>query len=160
MPSLRPYREADLPALHALDQVCFSPEIAYSRAELRAFLNHPSSFTAVACEGAADPLGFAIVRPRRMRLGPELHLLTIDVAPTARRQGIGRLLMEWSIQQGRQLGSSAITLEVAIDNTAAQGFYAAYGFSSEAVIPGYYNGVLDAFSMRLLLASAQSKEFF
>ncbi len=154
LPLLRPYREADLPALHALDQVCFPPGIAYSRAELRAFLNHPSSFTAVACEGI-HPLGFAIVRPRRMRLTSELHLLTIDVAPAMRRQGIGGLLMEWSIRQARQLGSCAITLEVAVDNTAAQGFYAAYGFRPEATIPGYYNGVLDAFSMRLPLASAQ-----
>jgi hypothetical protein len=36
---LRPYSKADLSALHALDQVCFDPDIAYSRAELEAFLN-------------------------------------------------------------------------------------------------------------------------
>ncbi len=152
MAALRPYREADLAALHALDGACFPPGIAYSRAELRAFLTHPSSFTAIACD-AAGIVGFAIVRPRRVRLAPELHLLTIDVAPSARRQGIGRLLMDWSIGQARELGSAAVTLEVAVDNAAAHRFYTAYGFCPQATLPGYYNGVLDALSMRLPLSS-------
>ena len=138
-----------MPALHALDQACFPPGIAYSRAELRAFLMHPSSFTAVACEGEGI-LGFAIVRPYRGRHShPNLHLLTIDVAPTARRQGVGTLLMTWALAQGRRLGSAALTLEVAIDNIPAQDFYKQNGFQEGSVLPGYYNGVLDALSMRL-----------
>ncbi len=158
--TLRPFHQADLPALHALDQVCFAPGIAYTRAELRAFLEHPSSFSAVATRGDAT-LGFAIVRPLRRkptgaqpwaRAQPVLHLLTIDVAPNARRQGIGALLMRWAVAKGVALRSRAIVLEVAVDNAAAQRFYQAFGFKPADIIPCYYNDVTDALRMELSLA--------
>ncbi len=170
-PSLRPYREADLPALHALDQACFAPGIAYSRAELRAFLDHPSSFSTVAIEtGEVENegvLGFAIVRPMRRKAPgsrftasaqPVLHLLTIDVAPYARRRGVGSLLMRWAVAKGNELRSSAILLEVAVDNLSAQNFYAASGFTAHGRIHGYYNGVIDALRMELTLPDLSRSE--
>ena len=162
--SLRTYREADLPALHALDQVCFAQGIAYSYAELRSFLDHPSAFTAVAVENEAVEdetiLGFAIVRPMRRkpagawmvaRSEAALHLLTIDVAPAARRRGVGSSLMRWVHAKAGELGSRVILLEVAVDNLSARRFYAALGFVEHGTIPGYYNGVTDALRMELSL---------
>ncbi len=151
--TLRPYREGDLPALHALDQVCFPPGIAYSRAELHAFLAHPSSFTAVACAGG-EIAGFAIVRSMRRRTSSALHLLTIDVAPPFRRRGVGLFLMGWVFSKGRELGSRSVELEVAVDNAGAQHFYARLGFDVQGTIPGYYNGVTDALRMERALGSA------
>ena len=146
---LRPYRVADLPALHALDQVCFPPGIAYSRAELRSFIEHPSSFTVVASDGDAVH-GFVVVRPvRRPRDGGDraLHVLTIDVAPDHRRSGIGSTLMDWIFAKAEQLGSAAIVLEVAVDNYSAQEFYKRHGFQVIGTIPGYYNGATDALEL-------------
>ncbi len=161
---LRGYADLDLPVLHALDQVCFPPGIAYSLPELRSFLHHPSSFTTVAFSpDRGEPseesvLGFAIVRPVRRRVRgasrepvPALHVLTIDVAPLARRQGVGGLLMQWIFAQGARLQTRAIVLEVAVDNYAAQRFYAYFGFTVTATIPGYYNGLVDAFELERLL---------
>ncbi len=154
--SLRDYREADLPTLYALDQVCFPPGIAYSPAELRGFLHHPSSFTAVAC-GEDAILGFAIVRPtHRPSRSPGLrntvavlHLLTIDVGPAARRMGVGSLLMRWVLAKAEALRSRLLVLEVAIDNHAAQLFYLSFGFHVTGTIPGYYNDATDALELEL-----------
>ena len=154
--SLRAYTEADLPRLYALDRSCFPPGIAYSRAELRSFLEHPSSFTVLACRGQSI-LGFAIARPARRhapQTGHALHILTIDVSPNARREGIGRKLMHWILAKAGELGSETIALEVAVDNLSAQLFYARFRFEVKGTIPGYYNGVLDALVMELEVASA------
>ncbi len=144
---LRPYTAADFAALYALDRACFPPGIAYGRAELRAFLQHPSSFTVLACRGRIIE-GFAVVRPaRKAAAGAALHVITIDVAPTARRKGVGGALMHWIAGKAEELGSEAIMLEVAVDNLPAQLFYRHHGFAVVGTIPGYYNGVLDALQM-------------
>ncbi len=157
---IRPYRESDLPVLHALDQVCFAPGIAYSRAELRAFLTHPSSFTAVAEDSGAF-VGFAIVRSTRSRLAANsagyvsaLHLITIDVAPAARRSGVGALLMAWILAKAEELNAEAVVLEVAVDNLTAQRFYERFKFTQAGTIPGYYNGLIDALRLERVLTRA------
>ncbi len=156
---LRKYSAADLFRLSVLDQQCFPPGIAYSRAELRAFLEHPSSFTVLACEGRAI-LGFAIVRPV-LRHAPArdraLHLLTIDVAPEARRQGVGSLLMRWILGKATELGAVVIMLEVAVDNLSARHFYERSGFTRAGIIPGYYNGKIDALRMERSVESTEPK---
>ena len=144
--------------LHALDQSCFPPGIAYTMAELTGFLHHPSSFTVVACLDE-NITGFAVVRPMRRLprqpgmhvIKPVLHLLTIDVAVQTRRQGVGALLMGWVLAQAARLHTTAVVLEVAVDNGAAQCFYRRFGFVEVATIPRYYNGVTDALEMELPL---------
>ena len=154
---LREYRAADLPTLYTLDQACFPPGIAYTPSELQGFLEHPSSFTVVAHRAEAI-LGFAIVRPQRRKSGAALHLLTIDVAPSARRQGIGGLLMGWVLRQAAGLHARVVTLEVAVDNAPARAFYARFAFVAERVIPGYYPGGLDALRMERVLAEKENLE--
>lgn len=155
-PQLRAYVEADLPALHALDGVCFPPDIAYSRAELQHFLQHPSAFSVVA-ETHGAIVGFAIARSDRRRVesvaevAQAMHIITIDVAPGARRQGIGGLLMKWIAGKAMDLRARAIVLEAAADNRAAHSFYERFGFTITGSIPGYYNGVVDAVVFERLL---------
>ena len=55
--------------------------------------------------------------------------------------------MQWILAKAGELGADAITLEVAVDNVPAQLFYQHYGFVVVGIIPGYYNGGLDAFQM-------------
>lgn len=150
---LRAFRESDLPALFALDQTCFAADIAYSASELQGFLEHPSAFSVVACVSSRI-VGFAIVRStRRPGLHPgeagrsALHILTIDVDPVMRRQGVGAALMNWMIGKARQVRAQVVVLEVAVDNQPAQSFYQSFGFEIVATIPGYYNGTTDAFAL-------------
>jgi ribosomal-protein-alanine N-acetyltransferase len=136
--------EAEIDRLYALDQICFHPGVAYSRAELSAFLSHPSTFTALVEDERAGLLGFAIARTVRKRGKGFFHIITIDVAPSARRRGAGTLLMEWMAAQARGLRLAGLRLEVAVDNADALGFYTCHNFTEVGRIPGYYLGRTDA----------------
>ncbi len=59
--------------------------------------------------------------------------------------------MQWVLAKARSLGLRSVILEVAVDNFEAQHFYAAFGFHCRETIPGYYNGITDAFQMELAL---------
>ena len=90
----------------------------------------------------ASPFTFVLARPQAFLLGQvvagEAALLTIAVAPTARRTGMGRALVaEFLIQsQGRQATSAF--LEVAETNHAARALYIAAGFAPTGRRKGYY----------------------
>jgi ribosomal-protein-alanine N-acetyltransferase len=150
---LRPFRRADLETLYKIDQVCFAPGIAYSKAELRYYLQHPKSFTVVAeattVAESNDPsiAGFCtgqLYLHDGVRLG---HIITIDVLPEARRQRVGRLLLTAVEEHFRANDVKSIRLEVAVDNPPAQNFYHAMGYETIGRIPGYYLGRFDALMM-------------
>lgn len=141
-------------ALFALDQMCFSPGIAYSKAELKYFLFHPRSISVVA-ESAAGIAGFAIVEfpvENGRRIG---HIVTIDVAPARRRRGVGRLLMDALLDCCRHAEARHLRLEVAVDNDGALAFYRGLGFAETARIRGFYMGKLDALQMGLDLENSE-----
>jgi ribosomal-protein-alanine N-acetyltransferase len=83
----------------------------------------------------------------------ESDIQTIAVAETARRQGLGRLLMQALIAEARARRATALFLEVRADNPGAQQMYFSLGFEEIAVRPKYYqpDGV-DAKIMRLTIA--------
>jgi ribosomal-protein-alanine N-acetyltransferase len=148
---LRGVERADLDALFALDRQCFRPGIAYSKSELRYYLSHPYSFSFVAEDESHTILGFAIAESRLeagIRAG---HIITIDIAPAARRLGVGRLLMEALLERLRSTGTVIVKLEVAVDNVGAQAFYRKLGFSETGRIRGFYMGKLDALVMEAQL---------
>ena len=144
---LRPFAATDLPDLVALDARCFSPPIAYSRAELEFFIRHPRSTTTVA-ESADQIAGFCVV-DWKLESGRKVgHFITIDVEPELRRNGLGRLLMETGESQLGEMGCIAVTLEVATGNRAAQAFYEHLGYQQTGRIPGYYPDGMDALVLR------------
>jgi ribosomal-protein-alanine N-acetyltransferase len=72
-------------------------------------------------------------------ISPEAELLRIAVAPAARRQGLGRRLLERLVAD---LGRQAITtlhLEVAENNQPALHLYRQFGFTPAGRRPGYYD---------------------
>ncbi len=148
---LRPYVKADFAALFALDQVCFPREIAYSANELKYYLRHPRCFTVVA-EEHGRVTGFALAE-RLVEAGAGAgHLITIDVAPDARRTGLGSLLIAQVERRLAEEGALLLRLEVASDNEAAQRFYERHGFAFTGRIPGYYASKVDALTMVKSLA--------
>jgi ribosomal-protein-alanine N-acetyltransferase len=68
----------------------------------------------------------------------EVHILNLATHPSARRQGIARLLMDQSIERGRQNGASLVTLEVRRSNQAALDLYKQLGFRPVGIRPNYY----------------------
>jgi [ribosomal protein S18]-alanine N-acetyltransferase len=155
---LRAVEPEDFEALYALDQACFAPGIAWSKAEMLYFLRHPNNFAVAAesdqplAEGHRHEIaGFAIagtLRRSGQRVG---RLITIDVRAPLRRHGLGNLLMASVEERLRAAGAAAIILEVAVDNSAAQAFYERHGFTRTGRIPGYYLGRIDALAMEKAL---------
>jgi ribosomal-protein-alanine N-acetyltransferase len=141
---LRSFEARDLPALHQLDQVCFSRGIAYSKAELQHFLTHPSCSCWVAEQPNNRLAGFVIVERASLRGHAAGHIVTLDVDPVARRQGLGTLLMQTAEEQMKHEGAAWMTLEVAENNTAARRFYRNLGFETRGKIAKYYGGTIDA----------------
>jgi ribosomal-protein-alanine N-acetyltransferase len=77
----------------------------------------------------------------------EAEILTIGV--TARRRGIGRRLLAQAIASARAAGATAMFLEVAADNKAANALYAGAGFIQVGERRGYYPDGGDALVLRL-----------
>ena len=134
----------DLATLHQLDQICFPQAIAYSRAELKHFLTHPRCSCWIV-EHPEDTLAGFIIFERASHYGrPVGHIVTLDVEPAARRQGLGTLLIQTVEEQLKQEGVSLMSLEVAEDNIAARRFYRRLGFVTRGRIAKYYGGRVDA----------------
>jgi len=141
---LRNFQRRDLDELYQLDQVCFPPEIAYSRAELQYFLTNPRCSCWIA-ERPEDKLAGFLILERATRNGlPVGHIVTLDVDPRERRHGLGRLLMQTAEEQTRREGAGSMSLEVAENNPAAQQFYRSLGFVTRGRIANYYGGRVDA----------------
>lgn len=159
---LRGVERPDLDALFALDQACFRPGIAYSRADLGYYLSHPRSISIVAEDDATKSLPGFVIAETHLEEGRRIgHIITIDVAPAARKSGLGRMLMEAMLDRLGTLGTAMVRLEVAIDNAVAQCFYQRLGFSCTGRIAGFYMGKLDALVMEKSLSpcvDAQSQQ--
>ena len=145
--SLRTIVHDDFPKLFALDQACFAPGIAWTKAELQYFLRYPGNVGVLAEDESHHIAGFAIAGKHRRRGAMLGRLITIDVDPVLRRRGVGHLLLAETERQLRAAGAAAVLLEVAVDNTTAQGFYQRHGFVRTGRIPGYYLGRIDALVM-------------
>lgn len=120
----------------------------FSEAEFTTLLIAPGVFVL----GDAD--GFALGRVA----ADEAELLTIAVAPEARRRGRGRdLLQDFQAEAGRR-GAAQAFLEVAEDNTPARALYTAAGWAEVGRRRGYYTlpggGRADALVLRKSLSEA------
>ncbi|MGE3141733.1 MAG: GNAT family N-acetyltransferase [Hyphomonadaceae bacterium] len=84
----------------------------------------------------------------------DAEILTLAVAPAARRQGVGAALTRAALAAAARLGAQAMLLEVAEDNAAARALYARLGFVEAARRRGYYarrSGGVDALVLRRTL---------
>jgi ribosomal-protein-alanine N-acetyltransferase len=151
MVRLRSATRADIDSLFDLDQLCFPPQIAYSRGEFRSLLNSPRAVSTIA-EDEQILAGFAVAQTVRARGSFVGHIVTIDVAPAFRRRGIGHLLMESLESTLRSAGAERLRLEVAVNNSPALRFYDGLGFVCIGQIRGYYHAELDALVMEKMLS--------
>ena len=100
------------------------------------------------------PDGFILLRT----VADEAEILTLAVRPEARRQGVGRRLVDEGRQFAATQGVTRLFLEVAEDNAAALALYAGAGFVEAGRRRDYYarlDGVrADALILALNLAAA------
>ncbi len=138
----RELRAGDLEAAWALDQACFDPGIAYSRAEIRSFLSRQGAIALAAVAGG-NLVAFAIAERR----GARGHIVTIDIASSARRRGLGRRLFGELSRRLEAAGASQIRLEVDVRNAGAIRFYEGLGFERNRTLRSYYGRGLDGYEM-------------
>jgi [ribosomal protein S18]-alanine N-acetyltransferase len=156
---LRSYDPQDFATLHRLDQRCFPPGISYSKTMLRYFLKLPTADGTVA-EDAAKIVGFILTEENP----PLAHVITLDVAESHRRQGVGSALLAESERNLALRGVRTILLETATDNEAGVAFWQRHGYRIEATMKRYYLRRIDAYEMRKILpgsapAKPAKKEF-
>ncbi len=95
------------------------------------------------CEIIASQNGFIVWRTTL----DEAELITIGVAPDARRSGIAAAMLGIMETELKKNGVKNIFLEVAKDNLPARKLYESNGYNQIGVRPKYYDGV-DAIMMK------------
>jgi len=143
----------DLDAIMAIESSTFGTD-AWSPAAMRADLDRVHCYYLVAFRldspdliegygGLLAPIGSG-----------EADIQTIAVATTARREGLGRMIMRALIEEAGRRSASHIFLEVRADNPNAEQLYLSLGFEQIAVRPKYYqpDGV-DAHIMKMPLVA-------
>lgn len=88
--------------------------------------------------------------------GVDAELMTIGVARSAQRAGIGRALLCELLDSARQQGARRMLLEVRVDNEPAQAMYKSFGFMPMGLRKHYYQPEdVDALTMSLNLERKQ-----
>lgn len=142
------YREAnafDLPVFVSLDKELF-PYSPWSSSQYKEEFSSPTRHFVVAVDDQQSIVGYAgVFAPG----AAEADILTVGVVPDHRGKGIAKALMglitDWAILQG----STAMMLEVKVDNSDAVGLYESLGYSKLNVRKDYFGAGLDALVMRL-----------
>lgn len=139
-------------ALAALHARCFKTPPPWSAQDFGTFIADPLAFLLV--EGDA---GFLLGRA----VAGEAELLTLAVAPEARRRGLGGKLVARFLYQARLRGAEDAFLEVSAENAPAIALYESLGFKRVGLRRGYYQttagAAIDALVLRRNLASAPPK---
>jgi ribosomal-protein-alanine N-acetyltransferase len=82
----------------------------------------------------------------------DAEVLTLAVAPHARRQGVARTLLSAAMTEARVRGATVLFLEVATANVAAQALYREAGLIEVARRRRYYADGSDAIVLRMILS--------
>ena len=133
---------AHAPAMALLHAAAFAPRERWGVDAIGLQLELPGAFGWIAPAG-----GMIMARTA----ADEAEVLTLAVAPAARRQGIGRALLQQAMATARERGAAAMFLEVAADNAPARALYAAAGLRVVGRRPRYYPGGGDALMLRRAL---------
>jgi ribosomal-protein-alanine N-acetyltransferase len=116
-------------ALAALHARCFQTPPPWSGTDFAGLTADPLVFLLVEGDG-----GFLLGRA----VAGEAELLTLAVAPEARRRGLGRKLVARFLYQARLRGSERAFLEVSARNAAAVALYESAGFEPAGRRRNYY----------------------
>jgi len=142
--TLRAMRRDDLAAVLEIEKRVFPQP--WSRAFFEKELSTAFARLVVALdeqEARATIVGYSC----RWRVADEVHLLNLAVHPQRRGSGIGRVLAEAVIDEGRRSGARVMFLEVRAGNVAARRLYRRLGFRDLGVRRGYYGPGQDAIVM-------------
>lgn len=134
----------DATALARLHSASFITPRPWSAGEIASLLDSPHVFA------LSVPDGFIMGRV----IADEAEMLTLAVAPLARRAGLGAQLVAQFLATARARGAMTAFLEVAADNQAALGLYTRAGFVRTGLRRAYYTAPGGTRTDALLLSRA------
>ncbi len=129
-------------AMAAIHAKAFSPAMAWRERDIATQLTLPGVY------GLLHPDGGMLLT--RLVLD-EAEILTLAVAPSAQRSGIGTALVRGAAEMARVRGAPEMFLEVSVINHAARALYAGLGFTSIGLRARYYDDGSDAIMLRRCL---------
>ena len=148
MISYRVANAFDLPVFVSLDKDLF-PYSPWSASQYKDEFSSPTRHFVVAVDEAQSIIGYAgVFAPG----GAEADVLTVGVVPNHRGKGIAHQLMVLITDWAREQGSTAMMLEVKVDNAEAIGLYESLGYSKLNTRKDYFGPGLHALVMRLELS--------
>jgi [ribosomal protein S18]-alanine N-acetyltransferase len=130
--SVRAATEDDLAAIHAIECASFGDPWALEG--FRDLLDHPRAKVEVAVDADAAVLGYAIA----WYVADESEIANIAVAPSARRRGVGALLLDRILRAAAEFGAQSVFLEVRESNEEARKLYEARQFEIAGKRTKYY----------------------
>ncbi|MFD7158304.1 GNAT family N-acetyltransferase [Kribbella sp. NPDC059898] len=142
-PAIRAAVADDLPALVALDEVCFGAS-AWSEVAWADEFERLTEDRVVLVADSGSVVGYVVLLVPPVALDV-VEVLRIAVAPEQRRTGVGGQLMVMALDR---CAGRTVLLEVAAGNESAIGLYAGFGFVEISRRRGYYPGGEDAVIMR------------
>ena len=126
----RPLAESDLAYVAALEAQIHAAPWSYG--------NFRDALAAGYSAQVGEREGRVVVFGVMMRAPGEAQILNLSVVPDARRQGLGRALLERFIDDALRAGAEQIFLEVRVSNLAAIALYRSAGFEPVARRANYY----------------------
>ena len=141
------YRPGDYVAMHSLDLLCFAPAFQFDLETMKEMAETESAIVVVAERGPKhEMIGFIILHLEDLGAKKYAYIVTLDVAPEARRIGIACLLLTHAEEQARIAGARRVALHVAVDNAAAIHFYERQKYVRAGIARNFYREAgLDAF---------------
>ena len=132
MIDIRPFKEEDLDSIYEIELVSFS--IPWTKEDLHrdAVINNLSIYLVAVYE--EQVIGYAGM----WHVVTEGHITNIAVAENFRSMGVGQRLVEGLEHIAREKQMMGITLEVRMNNSAAQRLYIKNGFKVEGLRKNYY----------------------
>jgi [ribosomal protein S18]-alanine N-acetyltransferase len=152
---LREYRESDLGTIFALDELCFEPPFRFSARAMKQFAEARNALIVVAeADETGEIEGFCIAHVERARKGLTAYVVTLDVAPLYRRQGLAHEMMERIERQATEAECDAMALHVSVENDGAIAFYESEGYERSHLVKSFYGLGRHAYVYRKALAGA------
>jgi len=142
---LRVMRWWDLDVVLDLEHVVFGGQASWSVEQLWSELaGVPDSRHYLVAEMGADVVGYAGLSV----VGDTGDVMTVAVAPSRRRHGVGRALLDGLLSHAAQRRVREVLLEVRADNAPAIALYSCVGFEPISRRRDYYGAGVPAIVMR------------
>src|SRR5438309_3131951 len=136
--TLRKYRPGDVEAMIRLDEICFADAFRFDRESMRSFAEARNAVSLVGENGNGEIAGFVILHVERRAAGVCGYVVTLDVAPDHRREGLASRLMQEAERRAGEAGARWLELHVFTGNEGAIRFYERTGYVRVGVRRRFY----------------------